>query len=64
VKTVKGVSTNEYASSCPDCIFCFSLLTSSFRSIPRSVCRVGDCTESRFVSKRKTLTAIPSESSS
>jgi len=37
---------NGYPSCWPDWIFCFSRLTSSFRSIPRSVCSVGDCTDS------------------
>src|SRR5579859_996969 len=30
-------------------MFCFNRRTSSFRSMPRSVCKVGDCTDSTVI---------------
>ena len=51
--TENGENTNGYPSCCPDCIFCFSRRTSSFRSMPRSVCKVGDCTDSTIVNTQQ-----------
>lgn len=52
--------TKGYASCCPDWMVCFIRRTSSFRSMPRSVCNVGDWTDSGVSNGGKKNGRVPS----